>query len=352
MYHSIRPGQIWLDTNGKRIEAHGGSLYYENGVYYWYGENKEYTDGKSEVWTWGIRYYSSTDLYNWKNEGFLILPEPENRDSLLHPRFRMDRPHIVKSPATGKYVCWLKYSGPEACFALLTADYFIGPYTLVKEHYRPFGKKVGDFDIAEDADQALLFFDGNHEGILAAELTADRLDVTGEPTLIRGGLHAPFCREAPACFSRNGKCYMITSGMTGYVPNPSEVISADHLLGPYEIQGNPHIGDSSRASFNSQISQVFRHPQKEDLYIALADRWCPGYVVDEIRSIAIETVVAAHFEPEKYHATPEMREIFQKRPNLQEVNTSLADYVWLPLRFEKDRVCIDWQEEWKIEDFE
>ena len=25
MYNEIRPGQVWLDTNGKRIQAHGGS---------------------------------------------------------------------------------------------------------------------------------------------------------------------------------------------------------------------------------------------------------------------------------------------------------------------------------------
>ena len=24
-YSSIRPGQVWLDTEGKRIQAHGGS---------------------------------------------------------------------------------------------------------------------------------------------------------------------------------------------------------------------------------------------------------------------------------------------------------------------------------------
>ena len=23
-YHSIRPGEVWLDTKGERIQAHGG----------------------------------------------------------------------------------------------------------------------------------------------------------------------------------------------------------------------------------------------------------------------------------------------------------------------------------------
>ncbi|UKI35159.1 MAG: hypothetical protein L6V93_13110 [Clostridiales bacterium] len=32
---------MWLDTEGKRIQAHGGSIMYTNGKYYLYGENKE-----------------------------------------------------------------------------------------------------------------------------------------------------------------------------------------------------------------------------------------------------------------------------------------------------------------------
>ena len=32
MYDSIRPGQVWLDTEGKRIQAHGGSIIYMSSV--------------------------------------------------------------------------------------------------------------------------------------------------------------------------------------------------------------------------------------------------------------------------------------------------------------------------------
>jgi len=39
MYNTIRPGKFWYDTEGKRIQAHGGSLLYANEKYYWYGEN-------------------------------------------------------------------------------------------------------------------------------------------------------------------------------------------------------------------------------------------------------------------------------------------------------------------------
>ncbi len=40
MYKNIRPGKVWYDTNGKRIQAHGGSILYAEGKYWWYGENK------------------------------------------------------------------------------------------------------------------------------------------------------------------------------------------------------------------------------------------------------------------------------------------------------------------------
>ncbi len=41
--NTIRPGEIWLDTDGKPIQAHGGSVLVENQTFYFYGENKEKT---------------------------------------------------------------------------------------------------------------------------------------------------------------------------------------------------------------------------------------------------------------------------------------------------------------------
>ena len=37
---SFTPGAVWQDTAGNPIQAHGGDIFYQNGVYYWYGENK------------------------------------------------------------------------------------------------------------------------------------------------------------------------------------------------------------------------------------------------------------------------------------------------------------------------
>lgn len=80
-YDAIYPGQIWLDTEGKPIQAHGGSVFFETGTYYWYGENKEKTDGRNGIWHWGVRCYRSRDLYNWEDLGLIIEPEVDDPTS-------------------------------------------------------------------------------------------------------------------------------------------------------------------------------------------------------------------------------------------------------------------------------
>lgn len=45
-YQAFLPGSEWLDTNGKPIQAHGGSIIAVDDWFYWYGENKEFTVDK------------------------------------------------------------------------------------------------------------------------------------------------------------------------------------------------------------------------------------------------------------------------------------------------------------------
>ncbi len=37
----FEPGKIWNDTDDVPIQAHGGWVLYDQGVYYWFGENKD-----------------------------------------------------------------------------------------------------------------------------------------------------------------------------------------------------------------------------------------------------------------------------------------------------------------------
>ena len=347
---AIYPGEPWLDTKGERIQAHGGAVYYENGTYYWYGENKTYTDGKNGIWTWGLKVYASQDLCNWDDLGYLISPVLDDPNSALFPTKRVDRPHILKCPKTGKYVCWIKLSGPEAAFTIWRSDSLLGPYEMVENLYNPGGHKAGDFDMIADAEtgKGYIYFDADHKSQLCMSLTEDYLHADVEIASSYPNMTPPFTREAPALFEAKGRKYMITSGMTGYVPNKSDSAVADGWEDVFVSMGNPHVTDDTNASFNSQISKIFKVEGKEDCFVTMADRWLPEYHVDSRIADLFTRVIAGTYEPEKYQATDAERKEMYAGNVLETAETRIADYVWLPIEWEGDKPVIRWQKEWKI----
>ncbi|MEU9456670.1 family 43 glycosylhydrolase [Streptomyces sp. NPDC048277] len=345
MYKSFRPGQTWLDTKGERIQAHGGSVLYEGGVYYWYGENKEHTRPGSGVWTSGIRCYSSTDLYNWEDRGLIVPPVLDDRDHPLHPAQKVDRPHILRNPRTGKYVCWIKIMGADGVqrSTVLTADSILGPYGVVRTGLQPLGMSAGDFDLAVDPwdGKGYYYFERVHSELICADLTDDYTGVTGYYSTHFPLRRPPFVREAPAHFQRDGRHYLITSGTTSYYPNRSQVAVADTWHGPWTVLGDPHPGDPTGTSYRTQVSSVFRHPERPDLYIALADRWLPHLSPEESdRNQIFDEMFSAQ---ERGLPGPDFTE--------PEADTSVADYVWLPIRFraEDGLPVIDWHDEWTLD---
>ena len=352
MYNRFYPGKVWKDTEGKRIQAHGGSVFYENGKYYWYGENKEFTDGLNGIWHYGVRCYESEDLYNWKDLGLIIPPDNNDKTSPLHPSAKMDRPHIIFNQKTGKYVCWIKVMRENGQFStVLTSDKLTGPYTIVHRDFRPLGMDAGDFDLAVAQDgKAYYYFERVHSEMICADLTEDYTDVTGYySTHFPHPEGIPFVREGTSHFMRKGKHYLITSGTTGYLPNPSEAASADTWHGPYTVLGNPHIDDASNTSFHSQISSVFKVQGKSDLYIAMADRWRPDAVEFdyEIMSEAFAVLYGGSAAEAGRKDIENALQIIQKPEN-----TSLADYVWLPITFQDGMPVILWKDEWSLDEFE
>ena len=348
MYTSIRPGQVWLDTEGKRIQAHGGSVFYENGTFYWYGEDKEKTDGVNGINQWGVRMYASSDLYNWRDLGDVIPPDLEDPASPLSPYAKMDRPHIIYNARTGKYVCWIKIMEKDGRqrSSVLTADRLTGPYALVRQGLMPLGMSAGDFDLAVAPDgKAYYYFERVHSEMICADLTEDYTDVTGYYSTHFPRPCPPFVREAPAHFVRRGRHYLITSGTTSYFPNPSEVAIADTWHGPFTVLGDPCPGDESRTTWHCQVSSVFKVPGKKDLYIAVGDRWLPELM--DIPYEQVKNAFIAAFDPEAGDA-------FRKKWPIPDFvrRMYLADYVWLPIRFEGDMAYLDWKDEWRIEDYE
>ena len=352
-YDAFHPGQIWLDTDGKPIQAHGGSVLFHEDWYYWYGENKDHTDGKNGVWTWGVRCYRSRDLYNWEDCGLIIPPNLEDPKSALNPyTAMMDRPHIIYNHRTGKFVCWMKVMRNDGTQTetVMTADHILGPYALARENLRPLGMDAGDFDLVVAPDgKAYYYFERVHSETICADLTEDYTDVTGYYSTHFPHSQPPYVREATAHFCRGGKHYLLTSGTTDYLPNPSEIAVADTWHGPYTVLGNPHPSDGSCTSFHTQVSSVFKVPGR-DLYIAVADRWCPHLMDLEYQSYS--QFFKIHFDPA---LSPEQkqRKIDALKLDMSKVDdihrdTSISTYVWLPIRFDDNVPHIEWLDEWRL----
>lgn len=331
-YMAIRPGQVWLDTNGNRIQAHGGSIFYQDGTYYWYGENKDQTFVDSGYWYNGVNCYSSNDLYNWKYEGKILKPS-EDPASPLHHSKMCDRPHILYNARTKKYVMWIKVMGDagidseEAAgstrqfMCIAVSDTITGEYKYVKRVY-PLGMFSGDFDLyAEPSDgKAYIIFERVRTELIIADLTEDYMDVNGHYTAHFPCTGVIMTREAPCLFRREQDFYLITSGISGYFPNPSELAHAELIHGPWEVLGDPCIDDTNRDSFNAQFGCVFKVQGKKNLYMAMGDRWMDGTSAEE--------GMAAKY------------------------NTALANYVWLPIIWEDGKPRIAWREEWTLDEFE
>lgn len=342
-YDSFHPGRIWFDTDGKKIQAHGGSVLYEDGIYYWYGENKEKSDGRNGIWHWGVRCYSSRDLYNWSDMGIIIPPVTDDESSPLHPSQCMDRPHIIHNRFTGKYVCWIKIMNKDGTQAstVLVADRITGPYIMVRTGLKPLSMSAGDFDLAVASDgKAYYYFERVHSELICADLTEDYTDVTGFYSTHFPRSGPPFVREAPAHFMRKNRHYLITSGTTGYFPNPSEVSVADTWHGPFTVLGDPHRNDDTKTSYHTQISSILKVEGKKDLYIALGDRWLPEEMDKRYDDYSLGFYDMFHDDG----AGRKVEDVIE--------NTSISEYVWLPLKFKDDMVYIDWMDEWKIEDYE
>lgn len=356
---SFRPGVVWADTAGRPIYIHGGSIMKVGALFYWYGENKEFTVGGNGIWHWGVRCYSSRDLYNWDDLGTIIPPTPSDQTSPLHPSRFVDRPHIIFNQRTRKFVCWLKIMEADTqTRAVLTADTITGPYTLERAGLRPLGMGGGDFDlvVSPDDGKAYMYFERVHSEMICADLTDEYTGFTGHYSTHFPLVSPPFVREAPAYFMRDHKHYLATSGTTGYYPNPSEIAVADTFHGPWQTLGLLHRRDRSETSFNSQISSIFRHPDKRDLYIALADRWMPNLSGPHFESGQDSRDIRRAFSKAFAHPplpmTPTEEALMAPIIDIPGANTSIATHVWLPIRFRGERPYVEWRDEWSLDEFD
>jgi beta-galactosidase len=306
---TFAPGAVWRDTDGNPIDAHGGGILYNNGTYYWYGEKKQSEtvfDGFCErVEVSGVSCYSSTDLFNWKNEGIALLPVPDDPDHDLHPSSIVERPKVVFNSKTRQYVMWMHIDRPGYKFAragVAVSNTPTGPFRYLGS-VRPCEEESRDMTVFQDDDERtyLVFSSQWNKTLMIAELGEDYLQPVGRITQH----FVNHYREAPAVFKHGGRYYLITSGCTGWEPNEARYAVAHDMNGPWTEHGNPCVGEDAGTTFHAQSTFVLRVNGLSNAYIFMADRW------------------------NKY----DLRD---------------SRYVWLPIEFEptSDRPIIRWRDEW------
>ncbi len=349
----IRSGEIWPDTDGVHINAHGGGILPVDGKYYWYGEHRG-TNGRDA--RLGVTCYSSTDLLNWKNEG-IVMSVSDDPQSDITKGCIVERPKVIYNAKTGKYVMWfhleLKDRGYEAARAgVAVSDSPVGPFRFLSsgrvapgkypqnmpkadrkikwdidkyEWWTPTWRKAIDQGMLTKRDleggqmsrDMTLYVDDDGKAyhiysaeenltLQIAELSDDYLSHTGKYIRIFPGGH----NEAPAIFKKDGVYWMITSGCTGWAPNEARMMSATSIWGPWTQHPNPCVGQNAKLTFGGQSTYILPvNTSKGTNYIFMGDIWRPKNLND-------------------------------------------SRYLWLPISFSKEgKPVINWQPGWTFDSF-
>ncbi len=314
---SFEPGAAWLDIGGRPIQAHGGGILYDNGTYYWFGENKDGETKLSEtgfprVDAIGLSCYSSRDLYHWKNEGIVLAANTDDPHHDLHFSKVIERPKVIYNEKTKQYVMWFHADTATYKFArtgVAVSERPTGPYYYVGSS-RPNHYESRDMTLFKDDDgKAYLVYSSEFNSTLhISRLTDDYLAQSGQfiRTFITGQPNTG--REAPAVFKYDGKYFMVTSGCTGWDPNPAQYAMAQDILGTWEPRGNPCFGPGCETTFNAQSAFILPVTGKPGCFIFMADRWNKHNLAD-------------------------------------------SRYVWLPFKMFADAVRITWRDRWDLSVF-
>ena len=356
--NEIRSGVLWYDNRGHVINAHGGGVLFDEGIYWWYGEHKVYGQegNRSHV---GIHVYSSDDLVNWTDRGIaLAVEQVENSD--ITDGCIMERPKVLRSKETGKFVMYfhleLKDRGYDAArTGIAVADRPEGPFRFVRslrptpgtwptdvreieksQELMAASKELGNESgapservksrvpylghieggqmsrdmtlFADDDGKSYHIFASEYNSTLhIAELTDDLLGYTGRWFRMA----EKDWTEAPAICKHDGWYFLIGSGCSGWKPNTARLYRSRKLEGPWENLGNPCRGNSEVTGVGSDLTwggqSTFLLPVsgRPDLVIAMFDVWQPE-------------------------------------------NHEESRYVWLPVTFTEGGMQIEWRSAWSF----
>lgn len=261
------------------MDAHGAGAFYQNGIYYLFGEIKRGQTHLVPNQSWedyrvnagGVSCYTSKDLLHWTYMGIALAPEMRDTSSDLYTGRVIERPKVIYNEAARQYVMWMHidrddYSAARVGVAVSNTPQ--GPYHYLRS-LRPNGQMSRDMTVFKDDNGKayLIYTSENNNTMHVTPLTDDYLSVEPGFNRILVGQR----REAPAVLKNKGRYYLITSLCSGWDPNAATYAVADSMMGNWTQMGNPCIGDDSATTFHTQSAFVL--PLADGRFLFMADRW-------------------------------------------------------------------------------
>lgn len=265
----ITPGEVWRDSRGQQIQAHGGGILRWKGIYYWVGEDRTPTNDPQKRY---VACYSSKDLMHWTFRGqILVLSDPEN----LGANWVLERPKLFHNPHTGKFVLYFHLDDARYKFArvgIAVSNRVDGAYSYVKS-FRPLDQEsrdIGQF-IDDDSSAYLVFESRPTGGFFVAKLSKDYMSVEKQLSFVKAPL------EGGAIVHYEGLYYVVGSHLTGWSPNPNVYATSPGLSGPWTEMKD--IAPPKTNTYDSQSSMLLRvQGSKATTVIYMGDRWNPKAV--------------------------------------------------------------------------
>jgi hypothetical protein len=267
----VRPGEVWLDDQGRAIEAHGGAVVRHGPTFYWFGEN--HADGWAPA-TRKVSCYASNDLIHWTNRGSVLsLGDVEH----LGPGWILERPRVFYSAKTKRFVMYAHIDDAKYKFArvaVLVSEQIDGRYSYVRS-FRPFNQEsrdIGEF-VDDDGTNYLIFESRPTGGFFVAKLSLDALRLQQQIAFI----HEPL--EGGAIAHVNGYYFFVGSHLTGYKSNPDIFASAAELAGPWTPFRD--IAPPETNTWDSQSTMLLKVVGSQTTsLIFIGDRWNVSHLAD------------------------------------------------------------------------
>jgi len=256
----------WYDSDGNRIEAHGGGITLVGKTYYWYGETKK-TDNLTDH---GVNCYSSIDLVTWHFEREVLYQQNITGVSIPGP-YIVERPHVLFNAKTNLFVLWFHLDSSNYGLknvGVATSTTPNGEFKFLGG-FQPDGLGSLDMTVYADSDgSAYLIRAVENMYVGVSKLTDDYLNTTGITSTVDES------REAPAVFKYNNQYYLITSHESGWGANGMEMyVGGSNLNAAQWITlGNP---TNNPITYDSQSTNVLVYPygNNQELIIYQGDRW-------------------------------------------------------------------------------